>query len=393
MPSLLVVNVLEPILLYSFAVVLIFAGVYLPECYRNALLLPIWGLLGLSMQGIDRLDFIPGLSYQFGMLMIITFLCSPLIFHARKDPIEVELKPDGKLNWNLTTAYKIFNNPRLLPSKPVKVPQYPGVTKAILAKFTLYRLLKVFLLVTLKTGLNSATAPIFSNCTLDDFSPSREPIIRRLINGTVSSHDLIIRAFISTVWIFDSISQLEISHALMGILFVVVIRVDQPDEWPPLFGNPLEPYSLRRFWGRFWHRLFVSAGVWANTVTDSVLFSSVPLGLKKAFIAFFIFTVSGLAHAIVEWKTGGFALERDILFFWCNYAAVCLEVALAKGWPSAMKPSYMLLRIGVSPRGVRIFNRLLGFLWVWAFFIWVTPRLVYPKIYGLLLSTMAQSVQ
>ncbi|KAI6084732.1 membrane bound O-acyl transferase family-domain-containing protein [Hypoxylon rubiginosum] len=390
MSSLSAVKILELIALYSSAVALIFTGLYIPERHRNALLLPIWGLLAVSIQGIDRLNFIPGLSYQFGMLVIITFLCSPLIFHARKDPIKVERRPDGRLNWNLTTAYKIFNNPRLLPARDTKAPQGSDTTRVTHAKFTIHRLLKIFLLVALNMGLNFATVPIFSKCTLDDFSPSREPIIRRLVNGTVSSHDLIIRAFISTIWIFDSISQLEISHALTSILFVVIIRADQPYEWPPLFGSTLEAYSLRRFWGRFWHRLFASAGVWAQVLTDSASFARVPAGLKKAFVAFFIFTVSGLAHAIVEWKTGGSALDRDILFFWCNYVAVCLEVVLARGWPSVLKPSYILLRIGVSPRGVRILNTVLGFLWVWAFFIWVTPRLVYPKIYGLLLSTISK---
>ena len=30
---------------------------------------------------------------------------------------------------------------------------------------------------------------------------------------------------------------------------------DRPEEWPPLFGSISEAYTLRRFWGVFWHKL------------------------------------------------------------------------------------------------------------------------------------------
>lgn len=91
----------------------------------------------------------------------------------------------------------------------------------------------------------------------------------------------------------------------MGILFVAVMRVDEPHEWRPLFGNPLETYSLKRFWGRFWHRLFASAGIWAIALTDHALVSRVPVGLNKAFAAFFIFTVFWFGSCncqIEDWK-------------------------------------------------------------------------------------------
>ncbi|KAI0376142.1 membrane bound O-acyl transferase family-domain-containing protein [Hypomontagnella monticulosa] len=352
MDLLSVVKSLESPLLYGIAVALIFTGLYIPVRCRNTLLLPVWGLLVLSMRSIDRLDWLPGLSYEFGMLAILTFLCSPLIFHTQEEPLKIEVRADGTINWNLKMAYKIFNNPRRLPTDLRKISQGSRATVGTLVKFTLYRLLKIVVLVALKIGLNFAMMPIFVKATLSDFSPAREPIIRRLVYDTVTSHELIIRAFISTIWIFDSISQLEISHAAMGILFVAVLRVDEPHEWPPLFGNPLEAYSLKRFWGRFWHRLFTSAGVWARALTDNKIFSQVPVGLKKAFAAFFIFTVSGLAHAIVGWKTGDTALERDIMFFWCNFLGVCFEMVASKYLPTARK--LYLRRMGFSAGAGRL---------------------------------------
>ncbi|KAI1469841.1 uncharacterized protein F4812DRAFT_450259 [Daldinia caldariorum] len=314
----------------------------------------LWTLLAASIHDIGQLDWIPGFAYQFGMLVVITFLCSPLISHARKDPLKVEGEVDGTLNYNLTTAYKIYNNPRMLPIKLEKPSRAVRVSNAVLVKFTSYRLLKILVFVALNISLNRAMTPIFSTCTLDDFSPAREAILRRLISGTVSRHDLGIRAFISTIWILHSVFQLEISHVSMSILLVTV---------------------LRRFWGRYWHRLFASAGIWARAI--------------KVLAAFLLFTMSGIAHAIVGWRIGDSAPERDVLFFWYNFLAVCFEIIVSKYWPSE-KLAYLLHWVGLHGRAQHVARRLFGFLWVWTFFMWSTPRLVYPKIYALLLASITK---
>ncbi|OTB18159.1 hypothetical protein K445DRAFT_9127 [Daldinia sp. EC12] len=341
MTSFSTTTTVQPLILYASAVALIFMGLYLPANRRDVILPLIWALLAASMQDMRQLDWIPGFSYQFGMLVMITFLCSPLIFHTRKEPLKIKVDPDGSLNWNLAMAYKIYNNPRMLPIKLEKHSKIPPASNSGLVQFTLYRLLKAAVLAALKIGTGSAMTPIFSACTLEDFSPAREPIIRRLIYDTVSLHDLSIRAFISTIWIFDSVSQLEISHALVGVLFVAILRVDEPHEWPPLFGSPLKAYTLRRFWGRFWHRLFASAEVWARVIVDQKALLRLPISVKKIFVAFSIFTMSGVAHALVGWRIGDSALERDVLFFWYNFLAVCFEIIVSKCW-STKQPAYLL---------------------------------------------------
>ncbi|KAK6954625.1 hypothetical protein Daesc_004592 [Daldinia eschscholtzii] len=389
MTSFSATTTVQPLILYASAVALIFMGLYLPANRRDAILPLIWAVLAASMQDIRQLDWIPGFGYQFGMLVIITFLCSPLIFHTRKEPLKIEVKADGSLNWNLATAYKIYNNPRMLPINLEKYSKIPPVSNSRLVQFTLYRLLKAAFFVAIKIGLGFVMTPIFSTCTLEDFSPAREPIIRRLIYDTVSLHDLGIRAFISTIWIFDSVSQLEISHALVGVLFVAILRVDELHEWPPLFGSPLEAYSLRQFWGRFWHRLFTSAGVWARVIVDQKLLSWLPISVKKIFVAFSIFTMSGVAHALVGRSIGDSALERDVLFFWFNFLAVCFEIIVSKCW-STKQPAYLLRRVESQGRAFHVLRKLLGFLWVLAFFMWSTPRLVYPKIHALLLASITK---
>ncbi|KAI1799505.1 hypothetical protein F4811DRAFT_565534 [Daldinia bambusicola] len=334
------ISTVKPLILYASAVALIFTGLYIPANRRDGILPFVWALLAASMHDISQLDWISGFAYQFGMLIIITFRCSPLIFHARKEPLRIEVEADGTLNCNLVTAYKIFNNPRMLPIRLEGSPRSRCMSNAVIVRFTQCRFLKVTVFVALNIGLNLAITPIFSTCKLD-FSPARETILRRLISSTI----------------LDSVSQPEISHTLMSILFVAILRVNQPHEWPPLFGNPQEAYTLKRFWGRFWNRLVASAGVWARALVDQKALSWLPSAAKKVSIAFFIFTMSGIAYAIVGWRIGDCAPERDVLFFWYNFLAVCFEIIVSKYWP-AEQTSYMLYRVGLQGRALYVIRRM-----------------------------------
>jgi hypothetical protein len=56
-------------------------------------------------------------------------------------------------------------------------------------------------------------------------------------------------------WIWIAYLMLEICHSIFAIIFVVILRLDTPESWPPLFGSPLEAWTIRRFWGKFWHKL------------------------------------------------------------------------------------------------------------------------------------------
>ncbi|OBT74656.1 hypothetical protein VF21_07014 [Pseudogymnoascus sp. 05NY08] len=62
----------------------------------------------------------------------------------------------------------------------------------------------------------------------------------------------------SVQWIWSSYVVLTLSHDILAIFFVTLLRWDQPSQWPALFGSIAEAYSLRRFWGVFWHLLHIA---------------------------------------------------------------------------------------------------------------------------------------
>lgn len=50
-------------------------------------------------------------------------------------------------------------------------------------------------------------------------------------------------------------------HCFLGLLFVNVLRLDEPHEWPPLFHSPMRATSLRAFWREFWHSMLYRGSV------------------------------------------------------------------------------------------------------------------------------------
>ncbi|KAI4858635.1 membrane bound O-acyl transferase family-domain-containing protein [Hypoxylon rubiginosum] len=374
-----VLKVMEPVILYVLAVGLVFFGLFLQKRKRKFLLVSIWALLGKSFWEIHHLLWIPGLGFQFGMLDIITVFCAPLVLNSLEKPL-VFYERD---TWtgSLWTAYKLCNNPRMLPVN------LPGANKGSIKTnrnrlfFMGSRTFKVAVLFGSKAALKVAMEVVFGRLLIVEISPSREPMIRRLISGQLTSRDLLLRIFTTVYWLIETVAQLELGHLLLAIVFVVLLRFDLPEEWPPLFSHPREAYTLRRFWGRFWHRLLSpSVATWGRVFADKTLRSRDQTTAKNLVVAFFVFTVSGLAHTAVNWRLGESALYRDLLYFWITFFAISFEVVVMKLWVR-FSSKYSLQLVGAGVGRTEVFRRVLGFVWVFGFFIWLTPKLVYAKTY------------
>ncbi|KAL5871726.1 hypothetical protein ACKVWC_007373 [Pyricularia oryzae] len=151
-------------------------------------------------------------------------------------------------------------------------------------------------------------------------------------------------------------------------LLVVSAGLDDPASWPPFFGSPWDAYSLRRFWGHFWHqtwRKFLTGH--ADAISDKVL--GIPRGTTvsvytRLWLAFFI---SGACHissdvgmGIPFSKTGAFAT------FLLQPVGIILEDLLRA----------TLGKVVPLPGGVK---RVLGRVWVLAFLAYSTPVWFYAQ--------------
>jgi len=104
------------------------------------------------------------------------------------------------------------------------------------------------------------------------------------------------------------------------------------------------------------------------------------LGVDKVFVSFCIFLFSGLAHSAVSWQMGQrCGVWRDAAWFVANFGAGAVEVVMQK------LGAVLAERMGLGERyhsfASGVGGRVLGFLWVFAFFFWSVPKWQFPKIY------------
>ncbi|KAK4040415.1 membrane bound O-acyl transferase family-domain-containing protein [Parachaetomium inaequale] len=208
---------------------------------------------------------------------------------------------------------------------------------------------------------------------LSDFEPAHQGLLPCL-----TRRDLSLRAIMTVQWIWSMYSKLTMVHDLLALIFVALLGWDQPLEWPPVFGNLLEAYSLRRFWGIFWHRLHVAlfdayipsfpcrreAGQQRDTNRFGV-------DASKALRPLCIFLFSAICHSVVNSAVlGRSSVLPEARFFLSNYVLCLLET---------------LLKHLFNGKGLSNCSRLkrpLGYVWVLVVFFALTPGWQYPSIYG-----------
>lgn len=123
-------------------------------------------------------------------------------------------------------------------------------------------------------------------------------------------------------WAWLTILFSQVLRNIMAVPFVAVIPMNHPDDWPPLYGSPRHAYSLRRFWGVFWHKIAAP-----SQTASGRIFSRRVIGLgeaaEKCFVAFWVFAISGVLHALVNLKVdsetrGPFMDLRFLLLNFCG---------------------------------------------------------------------------
>ena len=217
-----------------------------------------------------------------------------------------------------------------------------------------------------------------------DFAPEREGYVKRLLfqhpGPPITARETEIRIFVSYYWIWISYLMLDTCHVILSIFFVAVLRIDGPQEWRPLFGSPLEAYSIGRFWSRFWHRLTTPACIASgHRITRNLLGMKAGSRSEKILVAFWTFLVSGLFHAISDWQAGDTTNpSKDIKFFLTSFVFVMVELQVAKLFKGLLSTHDSYGRMFHSA----VVARLVGYAWVLCFFFWVSPKWQYAKLYA-----------
>lgn len=183
--------------------------------------------------------------------------------------------------------------------------------------------------------------------------------------------DLCLRGIMSVQWIWCTYAILTGAHDLLALLFVSLLGWDQPEEWSALYGPLTEAYSLRRFWGVFWHRLHVAPfEAYMPLFLAHGRRSVYRPPLHKAARALWMFLVSATCHATINWIVLGKSnAGEEFRFFLCNYAVCTVESIL--GVEVGRR-----LQLKDSP-----ITRLLGYFWVLGVLFCLVPSWQYSLVY------------
>ncbi|KAJ0357258.1 hypothetical protein COL154_010301 [Colletotrichum chrysophilum] len=203
------------------------------------------------------------------------------------------------------------------------------------------------------------------------------PMVHRAVEilfDPVSQRQIFLRIFTVFSWIWSNFLILESYHAILSTTFVL-LGIDNPADWPPLFGSITDAWTVQRFWGRFWHRIAApTLTTWTHTILR--IKDESQTTFEKAAVAFGVFFLSGIMHMTAAWRTDEGYVHLDVMFFCANFFAIAVEIVVSRAWMQVVRRAK--LKPGAEAR-VCLASQWLGYLWTFAWFFWMAPRWLYPK--------------
>lgn len=360
-----------PIAYFCFSAFISCIALNISQPFRLSFLLPILLPAIKSFATINYLNGIaPGLAQLCGHTVLVHIVHITSVLYLEKWKLDPEPS-----NWDLHAAYKIWGNPQLLNTRR-EVPYSRNKLSPELSRirFLVHRGLHLGVLYLIhKYVVTPAFPSAFMPLSIDSFAPAQEKYFRRLLASQVTVYESLLRAVLAVHWIWANVFGLHLAQTGVAILFLVILRWDEPWEWPLLFGSPLEAYSLRRFWGRFWHRIVAPPYTTYGLCILRSCGITPDSPVEKIFTVIFVFLLSGIAHSLVTWQTIGCGYWRDISWFLANAVAAIGETLMTKWWTREKGKKS-------TDRACRLYQ-VFGAIWVFAFLFWSVPKWEYGKIY------------
>ncbi|KAK1541151.1 tat pathway signal sequence [Colletotrichum paranaense] len=252
-----------------------------------------------------------------------------------------------------------FEVPNLGPFDK-KDPKYVP-SKAKYIRNAAIRVVVVYLILDAMTSFNDPTA------MRSVFADEKIPLLRRLSQLTLE--EAIMRTFTSfSFWLVNYLV-LILFFDIPGIICVAT-GLSGVEWWRPPFNSIFQAFTLRRYWGVFWHqsvRKRINSP--ANWIAKDVL--RLPRGtlLARYAVVILTFTMSTFQHATGD-IASGIPVSRtgSPWFFLVQALGFVLEDVFQYVWKQ------------VAPASARDtwYTKVFGYVWVFAWMFWCTPFYAYP---------------
>jgi Membrane bound O-acyl transferase family len=218
-------------------------------------------------------------------------------------------------------------------------------------------------------------------------SPERERLFSRLMS--ISPGELVDRTLITAGFWTCSYLFLQLLHSTLALICVglpPMSRYYGPADFPPLFGSVAEMYTVRRFWGVFWHQVLRSPlSANASAVIDALFPPSRWCGdasrrlVRRYARILAIFALSGVSHVVgaVAEGTGWGAWKGIMWFYTVNAGALIGEHAALELYRRTM---HLQRQTENDPNSTGSWWRVLGYCWTSLWLVWCTPTYIYPGL-------------
>ncbi|KAL7930852.1 hypothetical protein V8C35DRAFT_311526 [Trichoderma chlorosporum] len=191
---------------------------------------------------------------------------------------------------------------------------------------------------------------------------SEKQTISYLFAGAgATSEDVAFRVITTIVFLINAALGVIGVYNLLAI--VAVVCGDQPQSWPHVWqGWPSQAYSVRRFWGNYYHQGLRKALTGpADWIVDLVMpRGSLVSRYSRLFLAFFLSAT--LHHQAERSETG------QLIFFSCQALGIMLEDAVHELY------SHSPIQLP------RFFERALGYVWVLVWLVLLVPYWSYSTM-------------
>ncbi|KAL6708276.1 hypothetical protein ACN47E_003200 [Coniothyrium glycines] len=169
---------------------------------------------------------------------------------------------------------------------------------------------------------------------------------------------------------------LSMYHDIFAIIFIAS-GLDEDWEWPPLFGPITEAYTMRRYWSIFWHRLIYKS----FNVHAAALLGCLGMNHRTALHRFLknslVFLLSAVNHALISWRVGDRCAGRDAKYWLLQPIAFVVEGLVAYHWKK-LRSNWLTK---AHPKMVSTFERCAGYVWVFLWLLWCTPKARFPMVF------------
>ncbi|KAJ5355002.1 uncharacterized protein N7496_012214 [Penicillium cataractarum] len=183
------------------------------------------------------------------------------------------------------------------------------------------------------------------------------------INWFISAEKWVERGLTNLItWFVMTRILIDSNYRLVSIIFVG-LGWDGPEKWPPAFGRMRDVYTVRKFWGKFWHQFLRGplTGI-SNFVTRDVLHLPRPSILERYTNMFVVFLLSGIMHALTDRVQNiPFEYSGALIGFPITLLAIMFEDGVQELW-KRFNPS--TTKKGSSDDDVPpLWQRAVGYVW------------------------------